>query len=78
MGYIYGNVLDFGGCIRGAYGTADQPHQLVVGDIVAHIQHLIVLEVVFRLELFVSLCLIRAREVNILQTEIFVTAAYAL
>jgi len=53
FGDVFGDGLDFGTCIGGAYGESASLHDFVVGDVVAHIHDFVVAEVVLGAELFV-------------------------
>ena len=66
MADIHGDGLDFGAGIGRAYGAAHARHDLVVGDIVAHIEHLLILQVVLGLQQLVGLHLHGTGEEDVL------------
>ena len=53
FGYVFRYCLDLGACVGGTYGQSAELHDFVVGDIVAHIHHFFVAEMVLGAQLFV-------------------------
>lgn len=72
------DLLDVGTGVGRAAGTAHEAHHLVVGDVVAHIEHLIVGQAIVLEKMRIDVLFHRAAHEDVLHTQISIALADGL